>query len=269
MDTPKPRLTIDITNQIALPVFSPDGERLITVSDGRLRVFDLKDGNNTQSFSIQTRTGQNMAYHPHLAQVAIVGVAGVQILDITNGKTVRNIPLPRPPNHVSWHPDGELLAASTEHQVYICDAIAGRQIRQMEHPGGGIHVAFHPRGELLASSGWSGGLRFWNTYTGTLALAIERTSAFPEFGPNNFVGQLFSQPGKKFTGRISQIETRRLIEALPLDRAAKTILTISGLFASSGWPLAGGRDTPRIQLDRLGHRSRKRFFSCKYQLGVV
>jgi serine/threonine protein kinase/WD40 repeat protein/tetratricopeptide (TPR) repeat protein len=207
VDGPAPRLAIDVQKNNGFAAFSPDSRRLVSVSEGQLRVYQLPDGKTTQSIPIQIRSDQDLAYHPRLDRVALAATGGIQILDLNTEQTVRRIVLPGPAVHVAWHPDGELLAATNDHAVYVCDAVVGRPLHQLDHPGQGIHVAFNQRGDLLATSGWSGGLRLWNPYTGALLLATDRSSALPVFGPGDLMGQIFSESGKRSTGRLSHVES--------------------------------------------------------------
>jgi serine/threonine protein kinase/WD40 repeat protein len=205
VDGSEPRLIIDIPSINTVAAFSPDGQHLLTVREGQLRVSNLGDNQTIRSFPILMQ-GQWLAYHPHLQQVALVSGQGILIVDLTTGETVRNMFLPKPVTYIDWHPEGELIAATTAGQVHVFDPLLGRQLWQMEHPGSGPHVAFDPRGDWLVSSDWYGGLRFWDLNTGRLMLTTERTCAVPRFGPNGMFGNVFSEPGKLATGRLAQLE---------------------------------------------------------------
>ncbi len=208
------RLVLEEQNQCWDCDFSPDGQHLVSVGAGDIRVYHLERGEKVRSVAVQNPGQRFSAHHPQLSQIALCVRDGVQIVDLATGATVKRIPLPQTPAHVAWHPHGELLAITTDHQVLVRDASSGRQLHRLEHPGGHIHVSFNSSGDVLATSGWFGGLRLWNPYTGRLVFSTERTSAYPRFGPDGLLARVFSTGGQRSTGPVARFESAPIYRTL-------------------------------------------------------
>ena len=205
--------------------FSPDGRRMITTVDRRLNVYDLDDKREVRSFALAEMPHRTMlAHHPRLPQVAITGLDSVRVMDLTNGMTVRRLPMTETTRHAAWHPHGELLAVRTNSHVHVWDVARDRQMWQMEHRGGGLYVAFNSRGDLLGSNGWNGRLVLWDTYSGRSLLAVEANTSFFRFGPSDLLARVVPDGGKRWTGPLTQVERAREYRTLvagagrPTDR---------------------------------------------------
>jgi WD40 repeat protein len=68
---------------------------------------------------------------------------------------------------VTWHPDGERVAAAlSDGKVMIADLRTRTSLQLDGHSVNAVVVNFHPKGEILASASWDGTTRFWDAGTG-------------------------------------------------------------------------------------------------------
>ena len=115
-------LAYQLTHSVnADPTFSPDGKRLIYVSeiDGKDQLFVMDaDGKNQKQITRETYDHEDPAWSPDGKKVAFVsGKDGLEVIYLMNPDGSGLEPLTRPEArviHPSWSPDGAKIAYCTD-----------------------------------------------------------------------------------------------------------------------------------------------------------
>ncbi len=152
--------------------FSPDGQWLAAgsrfVDPPHVKLLSLKAGKFRPPIRLPMGRSGNTNVHAvtfdaksKLLAAAVDLGRGVTVVDVAEGKTAFELPLPGEypsPRELAFSPAGPLLAVSTYGEVLLHD-VEGRRLKKKlkSEYGSAEHIAFSPDGKLLAwtaSSGW-------------------------------------------------------------------------------------------------------------------
>jgi len=162
--------------------FSPTGDRLVTVDDKEVVVWDVVTGKRLMAASAIHIGGSFLrkmpcvAFSPDGKQVAVLTGDGIRLRDAADGSEVRHIPVeydkPRTYADVAglaFSPDGKLLAAGVQSSVWVWDAASGRKVRTLDAPLVDApyveNLAFSPDGKTLAAC-LNGPVTLWDFESG-------------------------------------------------------------------------------------------------------
>jgi WD40 repeat protein len=179
---------------------SPDGKRLVTVSDGWVRIKSV---------------GGFLSSDYKKGGSASAGV--VRLWDASDGKLIAT--LEKPVGEVyqlSFSPDGRTLLVLFANQpsALLVDAGTGKGLRTLAgHQGALRGAAFSPDGKRLVTFSWDGTVRLWNARTG-------QPLGKPMRHPAAVEAVAFSPDGKRLatlsgkTATIWDSSTRKLLATL-------------------------------------------------------
>jgi WD40 repeat protein len=176
LDGREPVLVLD-DHHCAL-TFRPDSrECAASYPDGSIRVYDLPSGRERrrwQSGLPSRRVG--LWWNPRRPLLLAGHPRGVQVLSAETGRLEWKVPTGGDFGWADWHPEGRLLAVSTnpERKIHLWD-LDTRQLvlPPLEgHKNDGVILRFDPSGERLLSNDWSGVWRLWDVQTGRQLLAV-------------------------------------------------------------------------------------------------
>jgi WD40 repeat protein/serine/threonine protein kinase len=195
-------------------VFSPDGERLATISFvDSVRIFETQ--NFREQLAIRTRGGRLFcaAFSPDGKQIAI-GSSGriIKVFDAQTGQqTISRKGHVGEVWSVAFSPDGKRLAsASADNTVRIWNAVGDQDFLSIRgHSPGADSASFSPDGKLLVSTGHDGTVKLWDSFTGEELFTLKGHTA-------NVRGPTFSPDGKRLatasfdgTVRVWDLEKRQ------------------------------------------------------------
>ncbi len=124
--------------------FSPDGERVITVSkNGQGKIWNKKGVIINELFEfIESSKGQIRPKYGHSQRI----------------------------NSVQYSPDGrKIVTASADHSIKIWDALSGEFIEQLSgHTDWVTSASFSPDGQFIVSASWDKSIKIWDVRNGKI-----------------------------------------------------------------------------------------------------
>jgi WD40 repeat protein/tetratricopeptide (TPR) repeat protein len=155
--------------------FSPDGRRLATAAEDRIRhgevkVWDAQTGKEQLCVRGLTGAVRGVCFSPDGCRLATAADDGtVKVWDARTGQELLAFRgHTGPVRGVCFSPDGRRLAsASDDRTVQVWDVQTGRkQFTLVEHTGPVWGVCFSPDGRRLASASGDGRVKVWDAQTG-------------------------------------------------------------------------------------------------------
>lgn len=152
------------------PSFSPDGTRVAAAWENNdvVRVLDLTTGERVTIPALTAGLFDSISFSPDGQQLAIGGLTGVTVVDVTSGDQVLEYepstnPLYGEVTAVAWSPDGRWIASATrELTPRITDAETGeRHFTLIGHEGEVGRFDWSPDGSRLATGARDGTARVW------------------------------------------------------------------------------------------------------------
>jgi WD40 repeat protein len=170
---------VDHSEPVNAVAWSPDGERLVSVSgnhpnrndpdggaiaatDATVRIWDPRRGEQLAQWASQTVAYTAVDWFAGL--IAVGDWAGdVQIRDANTGEIVALLQGHRGMiNTVSWSPDGELLATAGQDQTVRVWSIPNENpLRIWEHPAEVTRLVWSPDSDRIATSANDDAIRIW------------------------------------------------------------------------------------------------------------
>ena len=132
--------------------WSRDGTRLLSASQGGMRIWDARTGRQLLALPPGGGPGWSGAWSPDQKDVLTETGLGARVWDASTGKLLRTLRTGAPVSQFEFSPDGTRLAIGTlDEQTWstrIWDWPAG--LERLKLAEGGVKVAFSPDGKLLA-----------------------------------------------------------------------------------------------------------------------
>jgi serine/threonine protein kinase/WD40 repeat protein len=246
LDGPQPVAVLD--DDYRGFAFRPDGRQLAAgYADGTIRLYDTESGQEVRRFSPGIPNIGFLSWNPKLPQIALGLPHAWRLLDANTGLVQPAAPVPGGFTQLDWHPEGRLLAVSTQHpdsKICLFDASTRQLVLPpfQGHKNGGIVVRFNHAGDRLLSTDWNHLWRLWDVRTGQQLLTLPATTYNLDFGPvDRMLGtdlagstvRLFQfRRGEEFRTVVHQDNLRQLGYArlgLPvLDPSGRLLATAAG-----------------------------------------
>jgi WD40 repeat protein len=189
---PKPVQVLSTTGEVSRVQFSPDGEQILIVNGGRVRIFDLVTGPQpVQSFEAGTNV-RDAAYSPDGKLVATVGSTNLNLFRVDNGSKLLSLHDKSAVRCACFNPDGSrIVAGCADGAIVMWDAQTGSRIfRRKAHDGPIRCVAFSTDRRKFVSTSEDAKARIWNAQGELFENFIQCSSpvTHANFSPNG--GQL-------------------------------------------------------------------------------
>jgi WD40 repeat protein len=204
--------------------FGPDGRLLMLRNvNGETTLWDEDSKQVLIRFDEDKSLTSNMALSPNGRQVAVGAESDdrriVQIWNLDNGQTEKELSLEGRVNAVVFNPDGNLLASAESYSslVKLWDVATGQLLHTLSgHSDGVWAVAFSRDGELLASAGGAhdGTVRIWDVKTGEFLQKVGGMGP-TIFAPHEDALIVYAPSGEGFRAWVADVTTGERIRELP------------------------------------------------------
>jgi WD40 repeat protein len=228
--------------------FSPDGLRLASASNGRVKLCDARTGEVLRTLTWITGDRNawcvGLTFTPDGLRLAVASSDGtVRRWDADSGQMLRTFKwhehgLPGGIAGAAFNPDGTRLASTCGDQtVKVWDADTGQVLRTLTgHKSQVVRVAFSPDGRRLATSDAAGTMKLWDADTGKTLRTLtghKGSASCMAFSPD---GRRLASASGDYTVKLWDLDTGQEIRTLA--RLAQTVA-----FSPDGTQLAlGGLD---------------------------
>jgi WD40 repeat protein/transcriptional regulator with XRE-family HTH domain len=154
--------------RIKAAVFSPDGTKLATLSEGSVQTWTIAQTAPHELLAVPAVPNCDcmVAFSPDgLKLAAFGGDQTVKVMDSSSGKTL--LTLPDPDNQgrgLAFSPDGtRLVTSGADHLGHVWDLVDGKELIALKgHAAPVDRVIFSPDGSRLATIDRSGEARLWD-----------------------------------------------------------------------------------------------------------
>ncbi len=138
-----------------------------------MKVFDTATGNVISTLRLKQCAFWASAFLKGGDEFAYLAKDGgknvVEVVNVADGKKVRQIPVEMSANCLDVSPDGEVLAVGNAQRfcVQLLDPVTGKEIRRLPRPPSAARLAFSPDSKRLAGVYYySGSVTVWETASG-------------------------------------------------------------------------------------------------------
>jgi WD40 repeat protein len=246
------RPAVTLPDAQALPDFDADGRTLVAcLAGGAVAVIDLP----SRAERLVQRAGgarvEGVALHPggRLLALACMEPAGVRVLDLDSGATVRELRTPAGMYGVAWAPQGRLLAAACgDQRIHLWDTATWQERGTLAgHRWAVQDLAFDPSGRWLASFGWDMTLRLWHVGSQRQVLVV------PDIRVVNFRTQ-GGLAAAGLTGRRARVWAFEPSSVLDELRCGDRVIHHLNYSPDGRWLLTSGPGAPQRLWDVAARR---------------
>lgn len=203
--------------------FSPDGRTVaVTGEGGTAEVRDASSGRRVRApLPGMGSPAQAMAFSPDGGRLAVADLEGrLRVMDLRSGKVRSGSRFPASALHLSFSPDGKLLAIGLgDRGTELRESRTLRTVARLRRGSGADGdrwVRFSPDGRLLAASSYGGDTQLWD-------VASHRRAGAPLAGHEGFVlnaefspdGRILATSGTDGTVILWDVASRRTLGTLP------------------------------------------------------
>lgn len=177
------KMSSKLSERATRVIFSPDGSQLASGVGTQLKLWDVEKGMELNSFGPIMFNG---GYSPDGRLIASGRSNSIVIWNAKTGQPSQQFDgHSATVNHVTFSPDGSMLAsASSDQKVKIWNIQSGEEIRTLEgHTGSVKSVAFSPDSSRLVSGG-SRETKIWKLNSGEEEFTFDFNSKNVSFTPN-------------------------------------------------------------------------------------
>jgi len=164
------------TGELFGVAFSPDGNKLASVSTDGVKVWDVAAGRELLSLTGHEGAVYSVTFSPDGKTLASSsGDSTVKIWDAVTGKELRSLTGHEGAVYsVTFSPDGKTLASGSEdNTVKIWDAVTGKEVATFSgHSETVTSVAFSPDGKTLAGGSVENTVKLWDALTGNELVSL-------------------------------------------------------------------------------------------------
>jgi WD40 repeat protein/transcriptional regulator with XRE-family HTH domain len=232
--------------RIKAAVFSPDGTKLATLSEGSIQTWTIAQTDPHELLAVPAVPDCDcmIAFSPDgLKLAAFGGDQTVKIMDSSSGKTL--LTLPDPDNQgrgLAFSPDGTRMATSgADNQAHVWDLATGKELFVLPGSTASVdRVIFSPDGSQLATFDRSGEACLWDATSGEMlfSLNVFEVNTIQEANP---IGIAFSPDGSRLATvggafiKIWDVVTGQAALTVPLDEGT---LAYAAAYSPDGKRLA-------------------------------
>jgi serine/threonine protein kinase/WD40 repeat protein/tetratricopeptide (TPR) repeat protein len=167
--------------------FHPDSSQgAAGFPDGSIRFYDLDSGRDVRRIASGWKTTCSLCWNPKLPRLAANTGNAWRVLDVNTGKVLAEAAVPGGVSAwLDWHPDGRLLAVSTnDRKIHVWDTATHQRalLPLEEHKQFGVIARFNRTGDRLISNDWNRMWRLWDIHTGRQLLTQPADGAYLHFG---------------------------------------------------------------------------------------
>jgi RNA polymerase sigma factor (sigma-70 family) len=211
--------------------FSGDGRRVcIPVDSDAVKVFDTATGDVISTISLKQCSFYSSAFLKEGEEFAYLAKDGekdvVEVVNVADGKKVRQFPVEASAKCLDVSPDGKYLAVANLQRwcIQVLDPLTGKEIHRIPRSFSEARVFFSPDSKLLVSISYgSGRLMVWETASGkrlpSSADGVEYLRGFDRDG------RLVVCVDARY--QITDWRTGRVFDALPIRHGVIYDLTYS------------------------------------------
>jgi RNA polymerase sigma factor (sigma-70 family) len=255
--------------------FTPDGKTVATYGQGVVRLWDVKTGDETKSFTIPragdlvlSPDGKTLAVVTQQAKTATKAEPGEVVLwDVATGKELQMLTgYGDKIYQAAFSPDGKRLAAGggiQDRTVRVWDVATGKELVRIPGPEGWVRpVAFSPDGKTLAVGGQNGIIVLLDPDTGKEVGQLRIPGQDDVYGPW-VMSVAFAPDGKRLISvgtekaiRVWDLAMRKEVpgavtghqnevRGVAVSPDGRTAYSAGSDSAVIVWDLATGRETAR------------------------